>query len=326
MFEEAPPVARTVVSQSNTLTLEEFVARVQRHPAVEGIVLLGSGSRQELTAFSDYDLVIVAEFPVALSRVHTYVAGRLTEIAIVTPGELATVLRPAAPRASAGDEISSPGLAERIRWLRTWQIPAAQARWGQPAAGGAAGAWQILFDRAGRLTAAESQVRAGGADPAPPGRPGTAYAIWFDTNFRWQHTKRLLAFADATALTTLDLRLQSGAHLVLADYFRLRGLPWPGDKEGIRYLTGQDPAFLELLRACLAAADRASKAQLFEQLMQAMLAPAGGLWPEGVTAIQLRPDVPGDPETVGAGLAFWESLVTAPAYSGGGGGIGAGYQ
>ena len=159
----------------------------------------------------------------------------------------------------------------------------------------------------------------GGANSSPSGGTGTAYTIWFETNFRWQHTKRLLASADASALTTLDLRLQAGAKQVLADYFRLRGLPWPGDKEGIRYLTGQDPAFLELLRACLAAADRESKVRRFEQVVQAMLAPAGGLWPAGVTAIQLRPDVPGERESVGAGLAFWESLVTTPAESGAGG-------
>ena len=143
--EEAPPVPPTLISQSNALPLEEFVARVQRHPGIAGIVLVGSGSRQEVTAGSDYDLVIVADFPVPLGRVHTYVAGRLTEITDrdARGGGHDTAARAAERLRRRRDQQPRAGGPDRV--AASLADPGGPGALGPPAGGRAAGAWQILL-------------------------------------------------------------------------------------------------------------------------------------------------------------------------------------
>lgn len=96
---------------------------------------------------------------------------------------------------------------------------------------------------------------------------------------------------------------------MLVAYFQLRGLPWRGEKEAIRYLAAQDPEFLRTFEAYTDATDRAGRLHAYERLAALAVAPCGGLWPDGVTALQFDGVTDPSIEMVQDALAFWEDLL-----------------
>ena len=171
-------------------------------------------------------------------------------------------------------------------------------------------AGQIAFDRAGHLDAAQCKVQSG--QWLRPAGDGEIYASWFGVNYNVQQTRRMLASSDPGYLWAVDFRLLYQLTDLWGSYFRVRRLPWEGEKGAIRYFQTHDPAYLDLFRACLAEPDRVRKVQLYEQLAALTLTPVGGLWPEGATAIQFAVGADGElpSGTVPEALAFWENLVS----------------
>jgi predicted nucleotidyltransferase len=274
----------TLVSPSNALTLEEATARLAADPCVEAVVVIGSASRQELTPASDYDLwVILNDPPVPLQRVHTYIDGRLTDINFLTVRELEWL-------ATAEASGSAAEFMERVRALRSWKV---------------------LFDRTGRVRQAEQYLRQWMVIRPAGAGASARYRIWFEANYRLLHTRRLLLSTDPSVLTACDLALHEHTPTLLKDYFRIRELPWPGNKDAVRYLSREDPAFLAGLHEFLAATDRAARMALYEHLVRLLLAPAGDLWEQGVTAMQFAPGTEIDPDLLAAALEFWLGLVAA---------------
>ena len=120
----------------------------------------------------------------------------------------------------------------------------------------------------------------------------------------------MLASDDPVYQQALDMRLLYSVAEVFTGYFDLRRLSWEGEKAAIRYLAANDPEYLDLFQRCLAEADRARKAQLYEQLAALATAPASGLWQDGATAFNFKPEARSQPGMLEAALHFWESLIT----------------
>jgi hypothetical protein len=122
----------------------------------------------------------------------------------------------------------------------------------------------------------------------------------------------MAASPDPIYWTAVDFRLLYTLAELGSAYFRVRGLPWEGEKKAIRYWTDHDPDYLALFKQGMAATNREEKLQLYEQLAVLTLVPIGALWDEGVTAIQfeVKPDEELSPGMVGTALAFWENLLT----------------
>ena len=57
------------------------------------------------------------------------------------------------------------------------------------------------------------------------------------------------------------------------------------------------------------ATDRAEKVALYGRLVEQTMAPAGGLWTDGATAVELAPGTAWEHDAVGRALAFWRDLV-----------------
>ncbi len=259
------------------LTLQAVLDRLATRPEVEGLLTIGSTSGGAVTPVSDYDLVVVVNaLPVALNVALTTIDGRLTDILFVAAAEL---------DGGAGQW----GAAQLGRWLR---------------------AGQVVFDRAGRLGAAQAAARAA-AEPAPTDQD--RYAAWFSLNYNVQQTRRLLASADPAYQLAVDLRLLFSLHDVWRAYFTARGLGVAGEKEQARYLLAHDPAFLHAFQDCLAEAERGAKFQQYAQLAAEALAPLGRLWADGTTSVMPDPAAPWQADTPAQALAFWQRLVGGDA-------------
>lgn len=282
MIDPDATMTYTLISGSNTLTLDAILARLTQRTVVEGVVLIGSTGTPALTPSSDYDLIVVlSEMPAPLHVALTTIDARLTDVIFFS---LAAIERILSQERLADPVDTLEG--KLIRWLQVGQI---------------------AFDRAGLLGAAQRKVQSG--EWLRPAGEGEIYASWFGVNYNVQQTRRMLSSPDPVYLWAVDFRLLYQLSDLWGSYFRVRRLPWDGEKGAIRYLQAHDPEYLDLFRACLAESDRARKVQIYEQLAALTLAPVGGLWPDGATAIQLAIGADGELPPGAAALAFWESLV-----------------
>ena len=110
----------------------------------------------------------------------------------------------------------------------------------------------------------------------------------------------------------MPLMLHTGLGDLCRAYFRVRGLPWEGEKAALRWLQTHDAPFLAQLRDCLAASGRPRRLELYASLVAAALAPVGEPWRPGLTAGYLDPP-PESPAQLDTALEFWESLFNQTA-------------
>lgn len=80
-----------------------------------------------------------------------------------------------------------------------------------------------------------------------------------------------------------ELLLATNVYWLLMTYFRVRSLPYPGEKRALRALQAEEPAMSALMDAFYASRDRAEKLRISEELTELALAPIGGPWRDGET-------------------------------------------
>ncbi len=261
-------------------SLAAVMARLAAHPAVEGLLTIGSTGSGALTPASDYDLIVVIrKAAVPLSVALTTIEQRLTDVIFVATADLAALLEePIAERPQWQVE-------QVRRWLRTGQI---------------------VYDRAGQL--ARTQARALATSEARAG-DGERYAAWFSINYNWQQTRRMAAATDPNYQTAVDLRLLYSIYDLWRFYFVIRQLSIYGEKAQSHYLAIYDQVYLTAFRQLLKTASRTKRLQRYEQVAALTTAPLGGLWPAGMAAIMPDASEPWDSDTLERAQAFWQELM-----------------
>ena len=276
----------TIAASTNAMTLDATIARLAAHPAVAGLLLMGTTGTNALTPASDYDLLLILDQPNAsLGMVQTWVDGRLTEIYCTPRAAIERIVE----NIGSWPDRSEEGAI--VRWLRDGRI---------------------AHDRAGQLRQAQECARA-----APPPRQvndAQIYAAWRSIGYNVAQSRRYLASDDPVAWEAVDWRLLHGLAEIQNHYFTVRRLPWRGEKPAIRHLARHDPAFLALLRRCLAESDRRHKFTLYEELARLALAPVGNLWESGTTVVAPGPGFGATADntatgTVESALALWQGLI-----------------
>jgi hypothetical protein len=265
------------------LTLDEVVTRLSASSMVDGLALFGSRPTSSANPVSDYDLLIlVHDQPAPIFQLFTMIDHRLADVVFVETSLAGQVLAARAPVAAGSFE--SMFLCKMVHA-------------------------EIVYDPSGRLQQVQQWVTTQAQRTwLQPSGYAAGYGAWFWQNHALAHLQRIVGSDDPAHQTEFDLML--GA--CLADlghaYCTLRDLPWEGYKTAVRTWMAHDPAWLGGLRGCLAAPDRAQKLALYRTLVAQVLAPVGGPWPAGVTAVWLRD--PAQHETQAAvALDFWESLL-----------------
>jgi hypothetical protein len=271
-------------------TLDELIARLAQQEIVSGILLMGTTGTPALGPSSDYDLLLVfSVLPVPLRMVTTWVDGRLTEVYCTTSHAVDRI----ATSADAWPVESEEGTL--AAWLRDGRI---------------------VHDRYRQLDAAQERVRHG--LPLAPATDREIAEARRKIAYNVAQLKRYLAAAEPAWQMVVDLRLLYSVIEVAVHYFTVRRLSWRGEKAAVRYWAEHDPAFLGVLRRCLAAHDRQLKAVLYQELAQRTLAPVGGLpkSEEPLIAIGVGWGAGAEAEpsgTISEALRFWQQLITADA-------------
>ena len=268
------------LAASNSLTLNEVIARLSQHRAVEGLLTIGTTSGDKLTPASDYDLVIVlSALPEGLEPYGvTYIDNRLTDLLFVTAAQLDEM------RALEAPIDSWVWLGRIVLWFK---------------------AGHIVFDRDGLLQQIQDKVR---AQPTLKPLDKDGRAGWWRVNYNLAQTLRMLTSDDPIYLIAAELRmaLYGPADLLFA-YFDIRNLTWQGDKEAVRYLIAHDPSYLARFQTFISESDPATKAARYKELAGRTVAPVGDLWPQGITALAV--DQRSAPEAQREALSFWDALI-----------------
>jgi predicted nucleotidyltransferase len=281
MSAAGPKMPCTTILQSNTFSLEEVISRLSRREAVEGVLIIGSAVEKVLNSASDYDLVVLlAQMPAPMHVALTYIDHRLADLIFVTTQEIDALIEMEVEVTQDSWE------GKLLRWLQ---------------------AGYVAFDRSARLQRAQEKAQA--LDHFKSADYGALYRTWFSVNYNVKQTLRMLASSDSVYLMTIDLRLLYSLAEVWTAYFSMRQLPWQGEKWAIHYLASHDPEYLQLFKACLAEPDRRHKVEQYVELAKLAMAPLGGLWQDGSTAIQFHGEQNWAPGQDQEALVFLKSLL-----------------
>ena len=275
-------------AETNTLSLNEVLSRLQQHELVAGILLMGSTGEGTLTPSSDYDIcLIMSELPAPAKLVTTWIDGHLAEIYLTTVAAIRRIASDPSRWAAGSEEEAL------VRWLRTGRI---------------------VYDQNGVVEVGQDAAR---QTPTAVPDESSRYWAWWGIGYNVAQMRRYAAGEDAVSQAAAQVRLLWSVFQVVAHYFTMREIPWRGEKEAIRYLIAHDPAYLDLLNRCIVELDIRRKAHLYEELAQLTLAPTGGLWTTGQTTVEIGPgfgtgDTPANDPVVPAvegTLELWSRLI-----------------
>jgi hypothetical protein len=274
---------------TTNLTLAETLCRLSAAQTVDGLALFGSqrskvGAPEDQPSISDYDLlVLVKELPVAIFQLLTSIDGRMADV-VFYPTTLVDQLDQERKRVAA---TSFEGYFLQKMYRA-----------------------QILADKSGRLARAQRYVQSQ-TDPVTLYLPTSAseqYHDWFWLNHSLVHIQRMAQSSDPIYLAAVDLMLMGTLASLCRIYYRLRNLPWEGEKAALRTLQVENPDYFILLQTTLSVSDRQAKLSYFAQLVSATLQPVGELWQAGTTAVYLRKPSE-QPTLVTTAIEFWEALL-----------------
>lgn len=266
-----------LLTTTTDISLDAFVSKMVESGLVEGVILFGTTATGAVNDLSDYDvLVVLAEHPPPIRSGITWVSDRVTDLAFASKTEV---------RQLEGIDSSGPvsdGLTGDLRrWVTTGSI---------------------AFDRDGSLS--QHKRRLGTLPSAADVSEAERFRRWDHTNYNLAHSARYASASDEIYQEAFDLRMSHQIADVMIDYFRVRRLRWPGEKDAIRYWNANDLTFKQILFACLREPDRRERLRLYSAAVAAALEPIGGIWPSRATSV-----TPSEGGTIDGAQRCWSALV-----------------
>lgn len=137
-----------------------------------------------------------------------------------------------------------------------------------------------------------------------PGPDVDPYSRWRHEQYNVRQTSRYLISGDEAATNAVVARMLYSLHDVLRDYFTMRGMAWPGDKEALTYWRAREPDLCSAWLATGAEADIARKVAGWEALFPRIYAPLNGFAPDEMD--QIQPVARVSPERA---ISAWQTLT-----------------
>lgn len=276
-------MAKKYKASTAALSLDEVISRLSKQQAVDGLLVVGSAVKMELSPASDYDIVLVlSSMPASLHTGVTYTDGRFTDLVFHTSDELGQILA-ATEAFDFGD-----WTGRLVGWLQEGEI---------------------YFDRHGQLADAQAKVCNG--TWLVPVNDREKYGVWQRVNYNLAVVRRYLTTDDPTYLAAADLRMAIYAPSDLFwGYFTARGFQPDSEKQRMLYLQKHDPSFLALFNRFLCEPDRQEKFHQYIELAEKVLTPIGSLWQAGETILNLNTNTV-TPQLEEEALRFWATLISS---------------
>ena len=224
-------------------TVDALLRRLETNPNVAGLIRYGTDHQKDGYRVGDYDLfVVVSGWQPPVESLHFSVGETPVDLNLITL-EVLSGLAPALsfPQLALGDAV-------------------------------------LLFDRTGqvrpaltRLQAALSQTRL----EAP-----SAHAVAFMRHGHRHLLEKVRGRLESEPLLA-NFLLGVNPYWLLESYFRLRQLPFYGEKRALAYWRQHEPEIYGVLEAFYGTADLKERLRLTERLTELVLEPVGGAWQPG---------------------------------------------
>ena len=265
------------------MEFNSLVERLKGSPRVDGLLLLGSTGQPTLNAFSDRDLLIVLdECGLQITSGAVFCDGVQVDLLFVTRQEVEDLIA-----AEPGSISLSDPRASFFNW-----VPSAT----------------IAFDRSGCLEALRDALRRNGWSPELT--EGESVKRADHALYNLAHTQRMSGSPDPVYQQAVDLRMLYQLSDLMVDYFNLRGLPWRGEKEAIRYWRSFDASYIDLFMRCYWERSRAERVRLYAELVRATIEPVDFQWDTDGPNLVLSPPKDMTRENLERAQRFWRSLVS----------------
>ncbi len=253
------------LSTTSAQSFSDVLSKLQTKNEVNGLLLIGSGAAGTLTGSSDYDLLVVLHPNThRLNVLLTYVKDRMADIVFCGRDNLTSALK--------------KGPIDVLR----------DCPYGFYFLDG-----KIVFDRDGVLQKVKDAVQMAAATATKPHASSwasqniRAYPVWWKINYNLIENRRLVDANDAVYQKALQFRLLYSIFDLLPGYFVIRGVPWAGEKAAMRYLEKKDQGILKLFLSCIDQQDMSLKFNLYEELVERIVAPIGAIWQKGEMHVEL---------------------------------------
>ena len=264
------------------MKFETLVERLEASPMVDGLVLLGSTGQPTQTSYSDRDLLVVLEGrPIEITNGTVFCEGVLVDLVVATRQDIIDLTQ-----AESGSISLSDPRVSYFNWMPSGTI---------------------VLDRCGCLAAFRDKAMR--SDDAPSFGEGESIARADKALYNLAQTERMLESPDPVYQQAIDLRMLYQLADLMVDYFWVRGMPWKGEKDAIRYWQANDLEYLELFTKCYREADRPERTRLYRQLVIVTMEPVGSSWDDGA---MFRLSRPADMtlENLQEARAFWKTLLS----------------
>ena len=224
-------------------TIDTMLRRLEANPEVTGLIRYGSDHREENYSVGDYDLFVVfSSWQLPVESLHFSVGQTPVDLNLITLEALKELV-PA---------FTFPQLALR---------------------GGT-----LLFDRTGQVEAALIRLKERFLQAHP--EPLSAHAAAFMRHGHRHLLEKVRGRLESEPLLA-NFLLGVNPYWLLENYFRLRQLPFYGEKRALAYWRQHEPEIYGTLGAFYKTADLTEKVRLTEHLTELVLAPIGGAWQPG---------------------------------------------
>ena len=263
------------------MDFESLVEHLKTSPRVDGLMLLGSTGQSTLNAFSDRDLLIVLdECDLKITNGAVFCDDVLVDLVFTTRQQVEDLIA------------AEPGL------LSLSESRASFFNWVPSGA--------IALDRGGCLARLRDAL---GRRSSPKLTEGESIKRVDRALYNLAQTRRMSRSPDSVYQQAVDLRMLYQLADLMVDYFNLRGLPWRGEKEAIRYWQSFDAGYLDLFMRCYWERRRPERVSLYAELVKATIEPVDFQWDTDGPNFVLSPPKDMTRENLERAQRFWQSLL-----------------
>ncbi len=265
------------------MNFESLVERLAENHNVDGLLFLGSTGQSTLNAYSDRDLLIVVdECHLAVTNGTVFCDDILIDLVIVTRQAVEDLITA---------ELGSISLSDSRAVYFNWVLSGV-----------------IALDRCGCLERLRNTLER--SESRPKLTEGEVVSRANHALYNLAQTRRMSGSPDSVYQQAVDLRMLYQLSDLMVDYFNLRGLPWRGEKEAIRYWRCFDPGYIDLFMCCYWERDRVQRVRLYTELVSATIEPAGFRWDSDGANFVLAAPKDMTRENLRRAQQFWQSLVS----------------
>ena len=232
-------------------SLEGALSTLQEKSNVFACLLLGS-SATGVSEWSDYDLLVVAEFNEAFSVEFSYIDSRATDLILVSRQEFERLLGEERP--------SSPQDCDVLSWISKSRI---------------------AFSNVSEFIDAPQKATAilDGCSVLEEEK----FCRWVEANHILLKVGRYLSSPEETYRDGLEILVTKAIADLPLDYLCSRGFRWLGDKDAMKKLREIDDAFAERVLEALRNRSLSEKCASYNALIASAISPVGPVWNSGET-------------------------------------------